>query len=648
MALVYKASLPLQGIAIPLFSLMLAVGFELMLQLSALLALSLSLGISLVLPSIEIGIAVAINLILQFNLAITFGLPSFTFNLSVAIDFELTLILGFIATLKALLALGPVDLCAYGWLGPGADLGTYVGNAIGGGWPDGTPPTTSITAVLLVATTRGPYTPDQVAGLALVAPPAPPPTPTIPPPPTTTPPCYPPPQSYESGLAGVTISAPPPGGTQATGAVTVTPGSTPGIGAVTAVSIVNHGSGYTSAPTVTITDTVPIVSATSATPPVLTLPNALAIPIGQGLGVTVAGMVGSIVILDAVPGVTDTAALLAAAQAAQAAASTPNPTAAQAAATAAAMAAGPITITVASTAGLVSVSIPPGSYGLEGLTGPWFVKVTSPTTGELWADAGYTQPSQGTGTYTPSSATCSANVCGLQHAKVLTATTVALYQDQALTVPVVGVGTYTGGTVTGGGTGAAATCTMGGGAVNALQSFLSGIPWPQTEGLAGGVVQFSTMLAVVFDLMVALLGNLEARASLFAGVSASIGFMPPTVAASLQLLGKISASLAANISAKLPSLSVSAGLALQGQIKAIAKLTGQIAFFLGMSQAGLELEIWQYTGTGAGLGPAIAAGPGAAGWHDGTPASVPVEAGIFGLTTPANLAAFNTFFAGAA
>lgn len=610
MALTYKTSVPLGGIAVPLFALFLAVGFELILQLSALLSLSLSLGVSLVLPTIAIGLAIVANLIVQFNLALSFSLPSFTLNLALALDFELVLCLGFIATLKLLInAIASVDLCAYGWLGPGADLGTYVDNAIGAGWPDGTPSTTPITAYLFVATSHGPYTPDQVAALSLVAPPPPPPEPSSPPPPAG---AYPPPQSYETGLAGVSIAAPPAGGTQATGTVTVDNSVRTGVGAITGVTIVDHGSGYTSAPTVSITDSVPIVSATVATPIVVTLPNALAVPVGLGLGVTIAGVEGSTVILDA-------------------------------------SATMPIVVTLPATGGLVTASISPGAYGLSGLNGTWYARALSPTTAELWADAAFTIPSQGLGTYTPSSANLAGNICGLQHAKVLTPTTVALYSDQALSVPVAGFGTYSGGTATGAGTGAAATCTMGGGAVNALRSLINGLPWPTTEGLAGGVIQFSVMLSVIFDLMKLLLGNLEARASLLAGAKIGVGFSPPTIAASLQLLAKISANLSANLNVKLPSLSVSAGAALSAQINAIASLAGQIGFFLGMSQAGLglELEVYQYTGPGSGLGAAIAAGPGAGGWHDGTVPGVPVVAGVFGLTTPASVAAFSTFFAGA-
>jgi len=609
MPLTYKASIPIGSIAVPLFGLFLAVGFELSLQLGALISLSLSLGVSLTLPTVAIGLAIVANLIAQFNLALSFGLPSFNLNFSVALNFEIELVLGLIATLEGLLeAIVGVNLCAYGWFGPGADLGPNIASAIGDGWPDGTPSSQNVTAYLFVATTSGSYTADQVQALSLVAPPPPPPTPTNPPPPAG---AYPPPQSYEAGLAGVSISAPPPGGTQATGTVAVDNSVAPGIGKITGVTIVDHGSGYTSVPTVTITDSVPIVSATVATPIVVTLPNPLSIAPGDGFGVTIAGVEGSTVIEGATPTM-------------------------------------PIVITVADTAGLTSASIPPGSYGLAGLNGTWFVKVLSPTTAELWADAAFTIPTQGMGSYTPGSAKLSGNICGLQRAKVLTPTTIALYADQGLVQPVAGYGTYTGGTVTGAGTGAAATCTMGGGAVNALQSLINGLPWPQEEGLAGDVVSFEVMLGAVFDLMNLLLGNLKARASLLAGASFGVQFLPPSIAASLELLAKISANLSANLNVKLPDLSVSAKAALSAQINALASLSGQIGFFLGMTQSGLglELEIWEYSGPGSQLGNAIAAGPGSSGWHDGTGVHVPVVAGIFGLTTTASAAAFSTFFAG--
>jgi hypothetical protein len=642
MALTYKSSVPLAGIAVPLFSLFLSVAFELTLQLSALISLSLSLGISLVLPTIAIGISICISLILQFQLAIGFTLPDFSLNLTLALNIELTLVLGFTVILKGLInAIASVNLCAYGWFGPAADFGTYVNNEIGAGWPDGTKSTDNIQAFLFVATTSGAYKPDQIAALSTIAAPPPPPPPTQNPPPAG---AYPPPQAYEAGLAGVFISAPPPGGTQATGTVTVDNSVSTGIGAITSVNIVDHGSGYTSAPMVMITDSVNIVHATVSSPIVVTLPNPLTIPVSSGVGVTIAGVLGSSVILNAVvaPPVNPPPVPV-----------IPPP--------APPIQMPPITvvvITVESTVGLKTVCIPPPSpateYGMENLNGTYYCNILSPTTAELWADADFTIPSGGSGTYIPNSAKFSANICGLKNAKVLTPTTVALYDipppmQPPFSVPSVGYGTYTDGTVTGGGTGAAATCTMGGGATNALQSFINGLPWPTEEGLAGGVVQFSVMLSVVFDLMKLLLGNLEARAALLAGASIGVQFTPPSISASIQFLAQLSANLSANLKVKLPSLSISAAAALSAQINAIASLTGQIGFFLGMSKAGLglELEIWEYQGPGSAFGQAIASGPGAAGWHDGTGVHVPVVAGVFGLTTQASQSAFATFFAGA-
>jgi hypothetical protein len=607
MALNYKSTLPLRGIAIPLFGVFLGVAFELMLQLQALLSLSLSLGISLVLPTVSLALAITLQLIAQFTIAIGFGLPDFSLNLSLAFSFELSLILGFVAVLQGLLsAVAGVSLVAYGWFGPGNDFGGAVSGAVSGGWPDGTPSSQNVTAYLLVATSSGPYTPDQVEAVVLVASPAAPPTPTSPPPPAGTP--FPPPQCYEAGLASVVIAAPPPGGTQATATLSVDNSIATGIGAVTGVTIVAHGSGYTTAPAVTISDSASIVSATSSSPIVVTLPRALAIPIGHVFGVTVAGVEGSTDITDAT-------------------------------------AASPIVVTVADTTGLATASILPGSYGLEGLNGLWFAKVTGPTTAELWMDAAFTIPSSGTGSYT-GAAKLAGNVCGLRYAKVITPTTVELYSDSGATDPVVGFGGYTPGTgtATGGGSGAAATCTMGGGATNALKSLFSGITWPSVEGLAGGVISFSVMISVLFELMVALLGNLQARASLLGAASASVSVLPPSVSASITILTKIEATLRANLTATLPSLSASASAALSAQINAIASLSAQIGFFVGMGN--VELEIWEYTGPGAGLGGAISAGPGTAGWHDATAPTVPVVVGVVGLTSPASLAAFGAFFSG--
>lgn len=604
----YKASLSLSGLVIPLFSLFLSVLFELSLQLTALIKLSLSLGISLALPTIAIALSIVVVLVAQFNLALSLQLPSFVLSLAIAIDFELTLVLGFLVTLELLInAVAEASLVAYAWFGPSSALGGALSAELGSAWPDGTGGEQDVTAFLFVATSSGGYSKDQIAAIGNMPKPAPPPTPQHPPPPAG---AYPPPQAYERGLANLKISAPTgPGGVQATGTVTVDNSVAPGIGAITGIALTAHGSGYTSMPTVEVSDTVSIVGAAVATPIVVTLPNALTIPIGAGLGVTVADVLGSTAV-------------------------------------ATATATSPIVISIPSTAGLVSLSIPPGDYGLLGLNGTWYARALSGTTAELWADKDFTMPSTGVGVYT-GGATLAGNINGGACAKVLTATTVALYADKDFTIPIVGYGTYAGGTVSGGGAGAAALVTMGGGAFNALQSLLDGLSWPTSTGLVGKVYTFKAMLATVFQLMLDLDGNLQARANLLGSIKAGVDFIPPSISASLEFLARCSANLKANLNVSLPNLTASMSASLSAQIDAIASLTARIGFLLGLATADATLEIWEYTGPGSGLGQAVAQGPGAVGWNDHTPPGSSVTAAVFGLTNPVSVAAFNTFFSGA-
>jgi hypothetical protein len=530
MGLAYKASLPLTALVVPIFALFLAVAFELSLQLTALLSLSLSLGVSLTLPTIALSLGLVVALLAQFSLAIELGLPGFSVNLSLAFSFELALVLGLLGTLKAILsALLNASLVAYAYAGSGADLGTSCATTFGSGWPDGTASDTPISLWLLVATTSGSYTPDQVESVSLLPPPPLPPTPPSPPPPAG---AYPPPQAYERGLASVVFSAPPPGGVQAQGTLTITDGTTTGIGAVTGVTMTTHGSGYVSPASATISDTVALLGATDATPIVLTLPDPLSIAVGTGFGCSVANVQGN------------TAA-----------------------------------------------------------NGSWNAKVVTPTTVALYSDAMFTVPSVGSGTWVPGT-----------------------------------------GALTGGGTGAAVLATMGGGAQQALRTFFDGLRFP-AAGLEGGVITLQLLCGACFEVLLDLLGNLEARAALLASASAGVALIPPTVAASIDLLLKIQATLRANLDVKLPGLQAAASAALSAQIGIVGKLYAGIALLL--SVAHVDLEVWRYDGPGAGAASAIAAGPGTSGWHDGTPASAPVAAMVLAATNSASLVAFSTMFSGA-
>lgn len=613
MSLEYVASLPLTGLCIPTFGLYLSVLFELSLQLSAAISLSLQLGISLTLPTIALGLSIALAILAQFQLALGITLPSFSLNLNLALSFELGIVVGLLATLNAIIdAVAEVSLEAYAYSGTGAAFGPAVTASIASGWADGTPASSTVECVIFAATTTGGLTKDQVSSCALVAPPPTPPTPPSPSPP---PGSYPPPQAYERGIASVTFpSAVHPSvvypSDPATGHVVITDGTSTGIGAITGIVIDHHGSGYQAPPFAVISDTVSVTVAV-ANPPVLTLPNALSIPVGNGFGVTVSGAQGTTTVLSSTPS-------------------------------------SPIVITVPSTTNLKTCTIT-GATGDTALNGQWFCNVLSPTTAALWLDAAFSIPSTSAGTYAAGSGKLTGNVNGPQFAKVLSPTTISLYQDQAMSIPVVPYDTaYTGASVTGSGQGAVGNCIMGGGAQNALSSFFNGLIFPNV-GLSGGSITFKAMCAATFDALFALLINLGTRKGLLlaASASASASVTPPSIAASIQLLLKIIANLRANLSVKLPNLTASASAALNAQISVVLNLVAKIGaqLSLGLASAGLEFLVYTYSGPGSGLGEAINEAIGG-GWHDGTPSSANVGAVVFGLTTQASATAFSTFFPG--
>ena len=602
MALTYKASLSLKALAVVTFGVYLAVAAELMLQLSALIS------VRIVMPSIALSLALVAALDVQFTLALALTLPSLQLNLVLALQYELAIVLALIATIKGILS---GSLIAYAYGGSGSGFGPTLDGQIKAGWPDGTSPNATATAWLFVATASGPLTPDQVDTVALVPPAATPPMPPWPPPPPSPAPAYPPPQAYEQGMASVSFpSAVYPSvvypADPALGTLTIDNSVATGIGAVTGVTITHHGSGYTGPPFVVISDTVTAVGVTNATPPVITLPSALSIPVASGFGVTVAGVHGT----TAITGATN---------------------------------ASPIVVTMPSTTGLASAFIT-GVTGNVAANGQWFCQVLSPTTAALWLDSTYSVPSAGSGAYT-GGGLIAGNVNGIHFAKVLAGqTTIALYQDSAMSVPVVGWGSYAGGsgTVTGGGLGATAVATMGGQAQHALKSFFAGMIWPDgiTSNITGGATTLAVICKDTFALLALLLDNLTRRSQvlLAATASASIKVLPPSISANIALLAKMTANMSANLKVTPPSFSISA------QVNAILKIVAKIQAALGIGD--VTLEIWEYDGPSVGFGSAIAAGPGSSGWHDGTSAGSVVAAAVLGCTSGASVSVVRSFFGG--
>ncbi len=256
MALRYVGGLSLAALCPDLFSAFGSVAIDLALQAAGLLSITANISAAItLLPDIEAAITLAVELAASFTATVSLGLPSFNVELSVAIGAQLAIVEGILALLKPLAALAEAGLEVYAYGGTGAAFGAAVGSAVATGWGDGTPPSANVTALIFAATESGSIPASQVRSVALLpaapVPPAPPPPPTLPTP------------LYERGLANLVISPPPAGGSPATGTVTVV------AGAVTGVTLTSGGSGYTSAPTVTISDTASIEGMTGSGIPVV-------------------------------------------------------------------------------------------------------------------------------------------------------------------------------------------------------------------------------------------------------------------------------------------------------------------------------------------------------------------------------------------
>ena len=271
-ALHFVGDITLLVLCAGIFSVYLGVGLDLSLQLSAFLTLSLELGISIPFPpELLLELAAAADLLIGLGIAGALGInmPAIGVSVSASLSAQLTIVLGFVAALQAVLSVclgAGVEAQAFTYVG--ASLGADLGAALASGWPDATPPSSTVNAIILAATSAGSTPPGSVAKVTVLGGG----------------------QGYAAGLCNVTFTA-PPGGTAATGTVTLSTITLPpeqGGGttkSVTAVNVASGGSGYGSTPpmyapatqsppTFTISDSTPVLGASNASPIVLTIADA--------------------------------------------------------------------------------------------------------------------------------------------------------------------------------------------------------------------------------------------------------------------------------------------------------------------------------------------------------------------------------------
>ena len=280
----YIGSLALPIICPANFSALASVGIDLGIKLSGLFSLSITLGITLPFPELSFLAALTLpDLIAQFTAAIDLSpilLPSFNAELAIQIGAQLAIVEAIILVIQPLIAVAEAGIEVYAYAGPGGNLGSSLTSQLASGWGDGTPALDTVEAIIFGATTTvtdGIYTADQVVSASLLPPATPTPAPP-PPPPTPTP-------MYSRGMTHATFTAPTGmGGTTATASVTVVGG------AVTGLTMTDHGSGYTSPPSITIADSTAVLDASNTSPIVITVAPGATLDV---MSVTIAGVLGN-------------------------------------------------------------------------------------------------------------------------------------------------------------------------------------------------------------------------------------------------------------------------------------------------------------------------------------------------------------------
>ncbi len=142
--------LPLLALAAPTFGVYASIAAELAAEVTALIAISIEIGI--VPPEIGIAFAIAVQLTLALNIALSIGVPSVNVGFQFQFSLEIAVLIGLVGALSAALAVGDIGLEVLTYAGVGTTLGAAVGGLVAGGWSDGTDPNADVTVAILAAT----------------------------------------------------------------------------------------------------------------------------------------------------------------------------------------------------------------------------------------------------------------------------------------------------------------------------------------------------------------------------------------------------------------------------------------------------------------------------------------------------------------
>ena len=145
MGLTRRGTVPIAILCSALFAVLAQVSAELTASLTGLLGIQVTLSLGF--PEIEALLALVVEANLALSLAVAFTPPFLNVEFGVQLNIQLAITLGIVAALEALVALDG-ELAVYTY--EGANLGADLGSALAGGWNDGTPATSEVTALILV------------------------------------------------------------------------------------------------------------------------------------------------------------------------------------------------------------------------------------------------------------------------------------------------------------------------------------------------------------------------------------------------------------------------------------------------------------------------------------------------------------------
>jgi hypothetical protein len=174
----------------------------------------------------------------------------------------------------------------------------------------------------------------------------------------------------------------------------------------------------------------------------------------------------------------------------------------------------------------------------------------------------------------------------------------------------------------------------------AMSGFFPGATFA-TGATVCGSLGLAALCSADFELLTDLLSEFKGRANAAAKAVAGVSFLPPSCAASAQVVATATAKIQAALAIGMPAIKANLLAFISSRIAIISALSAQISAQLALATDGFD--VFTYSGPGSGLGPALTSTL-AGGWPDGAGPTTPSQALVLAATTPAATVALSTFF----